>query len=1323
MFFLRYIFPVIVLISSVFGGDFNYSIGWQMKGFGNYSTDINASYIIFHNSHIKSLWTYKDNTWHRSYLHAVGTDNSSIPTISGISKNEGFWLQADANGTLDLVPAGTLNVLPTFDMSLKRGWGMYGYGTSISSVTFNNPLVSIVWKYDNQTDKWSAYSPEDAIKSRLISLGIDSIENIKPNDGFWVYAKDNLQLNIITPDSPILADTAINYREGSFEDQTIGYVQVLSPGTGNIQSYTLTGEGSEHFEISSVGSIQVKDPESFDFNSYHMYSWKVQAHSTKGDSNIANIFVYLSPKPLKHITLSDARKYDFAGDVLSFNEDELLVGVYNADTSYTGAGKVYAFTQLSSDKVKEKQIFNNQGGTYNHFGSSIAAQGDILVVGVSGKKWSSHGGGGEGEVDVLKKDIYGNYKALSKIYPDEPKDGDSFGKLVALSNGHLIVTSETKIYLYKQYPSSGAFEFVEEITAPDSNSTGFGNYVAMDKDYFAISSNNKVYFYRFNADGTYSLKDTLETKETYTAKIVMDDPYLAVGTIGKKRVYLFKRDADNNITKIADIDAPLSYSGDNYTGFGSSGLALKGATLAIGAPSEADKMVMSGTTSTGATYIYHIDSNNTVNLETKLIDPFLEGGADFGSGIALSDRYIAIGAVREDSYSMGGTGGVYIYDLQPAKPKILNMPQRIIYEEGADDIELYHFDPSEPVTYEINGTFKDDFKIDFMSNNLQPTHKLIYDNEETQNNTYPLDIIIITDSGRSNTYHTTVIVTPMKFHGLEYKRVTSPYTGKVWLDRNIGATEVCNTNYYDMSGCYGDYFQWGRGIDGHEKSNSEITTTKFDNLNTTSDKFVTGSVDWTTVEVDNSGEIREKRWLKTDGSSVCPVGFRVPTLEELRAETVDSGDSFDNYSDALSNFLKLPPAGFRYDAEDGPMGLVGTFGSVWTSTPNTTSDGYSYTLNFGSYAGTDIRDRADGISVRCIEDKSIVDVNSSWDTVLADSSETYPIWHPWIATDSAGGLYMIYADGFFSDRKASVGRYNGSFFQVLGTTGISEGTAEDTAIKINSEDIPYIIYIDRGINYETVVKRFYNNSWENVGEGSVSNEGTDLASLAINHNDVPYVAYTSNSDNHKITVKKFYDNKWQTVGQSAFSNSYVEYLTLLFDSHDTPYVIFRDNGIKIMKFDGSSWSTYSDGNTTQTANTDVSYISATIDVNDIFYIAYKDNSDSKIYAIKNNIRDDSNWSRIGDGSVSDGYSTYTSITVDSQGNPYIGYRDGTAHSRATVKRFNGTSWSVVGNAGFSTSSITDIVLTIDNNDNLYAVYKDYVINSGRVEVKKNDLTK
>ncbi len=161
-------------------------------------------------------------------------------------------------------------------------------------------------------------------------------------------------------------------------------------------------------------------------------------------------------------------------------------------------------------------------------------------------------------------------------------------------------------------------------------------------------------------------------------------------------------------------------------------------------------------------------------------------------------------------------------------------------------------------------------------------------------------------------------------NGVTYGTVTSPYTGRVWLDRNLGASRVCTA--FNDGACYGDYYQWGRNADGHEKSNSSTSSTKALSINPGHSYFINNAYDWTSD--DNDGIQRSSQWSATNGSSICPIGFRVPTIEELRSETIDQG--VENYADVFDNFLKVPVAGYRnyYDSSIYHKGNVAYLYSV-----------------------------------------------------------------------------------------------------------------------------------------------------------------------------------------------------------------------------------------------------------------------------------------------------------------------------------------------------------------------------------------------------------
>jgi hypothetical protein len=217
----------------------------------------------------------------------------------------------------------------------------------------------------------------------------------------------------------------------------------------------------------------------------------------------------------------------------------------------------------------------------------------------------------------------------------------------------------------------------------------------------------------------------------------------------------------------------------------------------------------------------------------------------------------------------------------------------------------------------------------------------------------------------------------IEFHGLEYKTVESPYTGRVWLDRNIGATRVCE-NVTD-SACFGDYFAFGRGMDGHEKADSNYTNIKASSIDNAGDEFIyvadTSSNDWMEAGVDDKLVNRAEFFSRTDGSGVCPIGFRVPTKDEITYDTYynERLDDFQTLKDAEKNFLKLPAAGYRNAFSKVARVVYDTTqGFLWTSTlytSSTTSEVKVKRFSFSDNGVTAYTTRyfADGMNIRCIK--------------------------------------------------------------------------------------------------------------------------------------------------------------------------------------------------------------------------------------------------------------------------------------------------------------------------------------------------------------------
>jgi len=200
----------------------------------------------------------------------------------------------------------------------------------------------------------------------------------------------------------------------------------------------------------------------------------------------------------------------------------------------------------------------------------------------------------------------------------------------------------------------------------------------------------------------------------------------------------------------------------------------------------------------------------------------------------------------------------------------------------------------------------------------------------------------------------------IKYKGLIYGQTKSPYTGKIWLDRNIGAKRVCIS--LDDKDCYGDYFQWGRDADGHEKQNSKKTSNISSSSQPNHSKFITSNYNskYNWMESKNSN-----LWQgKNAKNNPCPKGFRVPTIDELLVETIKHG--LTNSQKLYESFLRLPVAGNRKDT-DGSLRYQNVDGYVWSSSKN---GNYPYNLGFdGKYVNKYSNySTAYGFSIRCLKD-------------------------------------------------------------------------------------------------------------------------------------------------------------------------------------------------------------------------------------------------------------------------------------------------------------------------------------------------------------------
>lgn len=98
--------------------------------------------------------------------------------------------------------------------------------------------------------------------------------------------------------------------------------------------------------------------------------------------------------------------------------------------------------------------------------------------------------------------------------------------------------------------------------------------------------------------------------------------------------------------------------------------------------------------------------------------------------------------------------------------------------------------------------------------------------------------------------------------------------------------------------------------------------------------------------------------------------------------------------------------------------------------------------------------------------------------------------------------------------------------------------------------------------------------------------------------------------------------------------------------------------------------------------------------------------------------EDTAWEKVSTPEFLVGSSQEGSIDMafDSEGTPYVAYRDAANGNRVTVMKYENLDWRPVGSAGFSAGDVLQLDITIDSTDNIYVSYKE----QGKMNVMKFD---
>lgn len=286
---------------------------------------------------------------------------------------------------------------------------------------------------------------------------------------------------------------------------------------------------------------------------------------------------------IQDFTGSSAAIGDGFGRALALDGLHAIVGAIGDDTLAENSGAAYVFDLTSGLAVEDAKLLASDGAAYDYFGSAVAIDGDLAIVGAAG----ATSGGNPGSAYVFRR-TGGAWVEEAVLVPSSSDIGDGFGASIALDGDRAFIGAphqggnDAAVYVFEF--STGSWSEVQEIIPADIwLGDAFGKALSLDGDRILISSPfdsagaatsaGSVYVYE-ESGGTWSETakfnaDIPESGEFFGYSLDLDGDFAFVGAPspnppGTGTAFVFEETSPGTWDQVAELSSASSVAYDNF---------------------------------------------------------------------------------------------------------------------------------------------------------------------------------------------------------------------------------------------------------------------------------------------------------------------------------------------------------------------------------------------------------------------------------------------------------------------------------------------------------------------------------------------------------------------------------------------------------------------------------------------------------------------------------------------------------------------------------------------------------------------------------------